>query len=150
MNDEEARYLIDQFNRYVSWNTTRTQLSLSGWIIVLAFSAFGVSVFGLFASNLPLVEPYRTYLFCFAATGVLLSLFAVSAIMIIREFRSIPKTEENYRDALLHWKNIAPNTSLPNKALPDGITFKLVIEKPEEVEKLSEESEPTPKGSPQT
>jgi len=141
LDDDEARYLIDQFNKYASWD-------VRSWEIMLSFAAVLIAANALLLSSM--TEKSKTEMGIWV-WGFSLALFVAVFVAAQRAIRGDSGKRNRYRTILVRLEHYrCRHKSVPNKALPDGITFKLIVEKPEEVETLLTENEPNPPGPPQT
>jgi hypothetical protein len=143
MKEDEAKHLVDQFNKYASW-------AVRGYESIFSFSSFCVAgmavliavagssgIFSNFLSDLP--GQWKGL----AATGMIAAI-AVPMFLLARKAL-------NAFDALigLHEENRAKLIALENHrsrhgSLPDGLTFeKIVCMKPDE---LAEALERPPSG----
>lgn len=129
MDDSEARYLIDQFNKYASWKAR-------WWEIMFAFLAIIVAADALYLSSVPVGERF----------GLVWTIVAV--VLVVIAFTTM---EHDRRMRLGFEKRLtllegyrSRHKLVTSGALPDSVTFKAIIEsKPEQLEKLLEESEPS-------
>lgn len=151
MKDDEARYLIDQFNKYASWSMRGEELRLMVLAPGFAIIAIGISIF--FYEKLP---------WSVVDTIVISCLVIVVAAVVLQTLRRVLRTLDSYEDnrrRLLLLEDYRSMHEGTIHALPDSVTFKKIVEsKPDELEKLlkdeakklRKEGEPNPTGSPQT
>ena len=126
VDDSEARYLIDQFNKYASW-------SVSHWINILPYVAILVSVFALSFSlpetgwEVPLLSDpmLRLYL----PLGVILLAIGASLSAAWKYNQETHSFEERLF--------VLERYRSKHKSLPDEVTFEWIVKsKPEDLEKL--------------
>lgn len=138
MDDNEARYLIDQYNKYASWSTARIQFYFSEWTISFAGVAVCIAILGLFAANIPADGPYRTYMLGVFAPVSIMILVAVGARQVYRDLGKAKKEQEEDEKCLLTLEEHRSKY----KSLPDGLTLTKIVESElDELKKLLEESE---------
>jgi hypothetical protein len=129
MNDDEARYLIDQYNKYVSWDVRLREVRLAVYFgLALATAAILASL------SLQLMSPEAKYLL-FPTFFIVLVVFF---ILFVRHIGMLESTYEDHRRRLCRLEDYR----FKHKLLPDSITFKLIVEESGKVEKLLDESEP--------
>jgi hypothetical protein len=137
MKDDEARYLIDQFNKYASWSMRGEELRLMVLAPGFAIIAIGISIF--FYEKLP---------WSAVDTIVISCLVIVVAAVVLQTLRRVLRTLDSYEDnrrRLLLLEDYRSMHEGTIHALPDSVTFKKIVEsKPDELEKLLKESEPNP------
>jgi protein-S-isoprenylcysteine O-methyltransferase Ste14 len=129
LNDDEARYLIDQYNKYVSWKTRYNELTLVAVAISVAAASLGVAVAALILRSFP------TNVF-----GVIIGLVLLLLVLAMfyngwRQHRRIERDYEEYEKRLVALENYRSE----HRSLPDGVTFKLIVEKPGEADRLVKE-----------
>jgi len=151
MNDEEARYLIGEFNKYASWSMRGEELLLIVLPPGFAIITIGISIF--FYEKLPWSVVDTIFMTC-----LVIVVAAVVLQSVRRVWRILDSYEDNRRRLLLleDYRSMHESTI---HTLPDSVTFKKIVEsKPDELEKLlkdeakklRKEGEPNPTGSPQT
>jgi hypothetical protein len=125
--DDEARFLIDQFNKYASWRTRRREVAIAG-------AAFGVTIAAVYVSWVG--YPNYTWWMLWSMQLLLLVLgvlvFAVSLAIAdqIGDYSKRLRALEAYRSQ--------------HRSLPQSITFEIVVEsKSDRLKKLLKEGEPT-------
>jgi len=141
LDDNEARYLIDQYNTYISWRVGRGQLPLVVWSLFLAIAAVCVSIMALAEQYglLALLPEY--FLFAFLA-AVLVVLYRT-----MRDDRRAVKMYKGFETGLTDLEDYRrTHKSVPNMALPDEITLKLLVETPEKVGNLLGKGGPNEQG----
>lgn len=144
MKDDEARYLIDQFNKYASWRTRRQELPF----VACTFGITIVAVFISLSSFLKASSPVPSLDFTLQLGAVTLIVVFLMWFTFLWFFLKAHREQDAFAECLVLLEDYRlKHKSLPDKALPDSITFKLIVEKPEEVKNLLKESEPSPKGS---
>jgi hypothetical protein len=127
MDDNEARYLIDQFNKYASWKAR-------WWEIMFPFVAIILAADALYLSSVPVGERFGL-VWAIVAGG-----FVVIAFVTMEHDRRTRLGCEKRLILLEDYRS--RHKLLTSGALPDCTTFKTIIEsKPEQLEKLLEESE---------
>lgn len=126
MDDSEARYLIEQFNKYVSWKTRHGELELVALAVAVATAGLAVSVGGWVLRSVP------PTIVTIVLPAVLLLLVLVIVLDGLRQHRRIERTYEDCEKRLMALEDYRSK----HKALPDGITFRLIVEKPEEVRRI--------------
>jgi lipopolysaccharide export LptBFGC system permease protein LptF len=143
MDDGEARYLIDQFNKFASWRIAETQFELSQSATLIALLAVGLSVVGIsWQYTKPPTE------FAFVSTLFLMVIVLGIYVAMRREYRAVRAEHKDDASRLLaledHYSRF--------KSLPSITLAKIVDSKftPEDLKKLLKESEPSPTGSPKT
>ena len=133
MDESEARYLIDQFNKFASWRLTRWNYAYPVLTLLVAAMAIFYSLTGTYQAVILLEHPYSeitraaAWTFFFVMAGV--SAFTVGGygkeVRFLQERLAIL---EDYR--------------FKHKALPDSVPFTVMVERcPEQLEKLLKESE---------
>jgi len=143
MSKDDAKFLIDQFNKFASWRMAETQFESSQNATLLALLAVGLSVVGIsWQYNKPPTE------FAFATTLFLIVVVFGIYVAMRREYRAVRAEHKNDASRLLaleeHYSRF--------KSLPSITLAKIVDSKftPEDLKKLLKESEPSPTGSPKT
>jgi hypothetical protein len=143
MNDDEARYLIDQFNKFTSYRMGATQFELSIWAVVLAISA-------ILFSEIPIAwrgaQPDIMTIEVFPLMAFGIVIFAILAV-----FHHCYKADRIHKDDVDILMALESHRSR-YKRLPDTITLERVTHlgfKAEDLRKLLREDEPSPT-SPQT
>ena len=136
MDDTEAKFLIDQFNKYVSWKTRHGELELVASAVAIATTGLGLSVAAFFWR---LVDIVMT-----ALTGAMLLAVLALLVLVWRLSSRIDKTYKDYEKRLTALEDYRSNY----KSLPDAITFGRIINpkefKTKDLEKLLKESVPIP------
>jgi hypothetical protein len=156
MNDDEAKYLIDQYNKYASWRTKDTELGLSQWTAILAMLAILVSIVSLALRGAPLDIFSPVLGLPWVYLWLTLAIVVVCFVMYARGY--IETTGQYADDAyrlLILEKYRSRFHSLPSLTLdkivdPDFTPEKLIDLLEDEAKKLRKESEVTHAGSPQT
>lgn len=135
MDDSEARYLIDQYNKYASWKTRHGELELVGLAVAVATTGLAVSIAGWF---------WRT-----STTDTIVMVLPVPMLLLVfvmlvigwREHLRIRRAYEDHEKRLTALERYRSR----NKSLPDTLTFSKIIKfeefKTEDMEKLLQKSE---------
>jgi hypothetical protein len=112
--DSEARYLIDQFNKYTSWRTRDREVGIVGAAFGLTVAAMAVAAYGSSVgySKYPLFLPSL-----YAILGVLGVLGFALSVLIIHEIRSCSKK----------LKMLEVHRS-GHRSLPPSVTFETITE----------------------
>jgi len=133
MNDNEARYLIDQFNKYASWNVTH-------WINMFPYLAILLAVFAL-SFSLPEIDGEIVVL----SNPMIRALIpSIAIILVVAAAIWVGWRYNQDSRSLARCVVVLEKHRSRFKSLPDSITLeKLVQSKPDELEKLLKESEPT-------
>jgi amino acid permease len=137
MKDDEARYLIDQFNKYASWGARRDEV-FTGAYFALGIACLAVVV-SIWNQVLPTERRTSAFNIVLVVLLLLICVFFGSYLLVRRRYNFYERTLgmlEGYRSN--------------HKSLPDGITLRLVIDKPEEVKKRLEQNESNLRTPPQT
>lgn len=125
MDDNEARYLIDQYNKYASWGVRFFE-------ILFPYFAVAVAIAALYFSSVSFrVSWMRAFVL---AIGALACLMATTYLTITRHLK--------HREQLI----LLEDHRFKYKRLPDSVTFKKIVRskfKPKDLEKLLKESEPS-------
>ena len=127
MDDNEARFLIDQFNKFASWRSKREEMRLTMFGLVLAIFAMGFSVY--FYEKRPWSWVDAIFMICLTI-GVGVGVFTVT-----RAARRVFSTYEDDTDRL----KALERYRFENKKLPDTVTFEKITDpklKAEDFEKL--------------
>jgi hypothetical protein len=123
LNDDEARYLIDQFNKYASWTSKDLSADLSLAVLALATIGVAVSIIGLPSETL----------------GIFLG-FLLLALLVTFFCYVVTRSREHDRNKMK--LIVLEKHRFRYKSLPDDATFvKILASKPEEIEKLLETHE---------
>lgn len=137
MDDTEAKFLIDQFNKYASWRSKKEEMRLTMFGLALAIFAMGFSVY--FFDKRPWSWVDTIFMICLTiAVGV--GIFTVT-----RAVRRVFSTYEDDTDRL----KALEKYRFENKKLPDTVTFEKITDpklKAEDFEKLLRANEPSRKG----
>lgn len=132
MNDDDSRYLIDQFNKYASWTVRRAEVELVGAGVVGTMLAIVVTLMyysGMFASA------------SFPANLLYLLFLALGILIIVRQIGKIPKAIQQELERSTRRLVALEDYRSKHGSLPDGITFKRIVEsKLEELEELLQAS----------
>jgi len=134
MDDSEARYLIDQFNKYASWIMKGPELVIPILALIVASMALVISVMnplGLFSRYPP---PWNSVALAVFASPILALWLLWSRIFnkIIDEYG------QNRRRLIALMDHYSKYRSLP-----DSLTFGTIVKwKPEELEKALADSQP--------
>jgi hypothetical protein len=90
MDDDEARYLIDQYNKYVSWHVRGREIRLVETSLLLALFAIFLSLATGTVEEKVMALPnsVRLFVYTFAALGMFL--------VVMRDGR---KTRKEYKDS---------------------------------------------------
>jgi hypothetical protein len=138
MKDDEARYLIDQYNKYAAWNA-------GYWSTSLPYLALFLATVALVFSILFQTEPsaFRTYpvdlIMILSAFGLLI---LVMVALLGSELKHI-KEHLAFCDRLVMLEDHRSRY----KSLPDALTFEKIISlkklKTKDLETLLKESEPS-------
>lgn len=136
VDDSDARYLIDQYNKYASWDVT-------SWQIMLPYIAVIIAAMALLAYSLP----RNDWIW-------LVNQLVYIAVLIIggRVMNEDRKKRSGHKDLLLRLEDHRSKAyaRLPRgKALPDELTLELLINEPEQVKKLLDASGRSPVYGPQ-
>jgi hypothetical protein len=145
MNDDEARYLIDQYNEYVSWSE-RPYEATGATIFILILATLT-----LFLSLMSMRSTTPGFLFSWLFGSVILPWFIWGfasgvALLFFAFYRTIRHVYRGHERRLLALERYRSR----HKSLPDSITLELVVKQPDKAEKLLNESERNLVGSPQT
>lgn len=128
MDDNEARYLIDQFNKYASWNVRRLEP-------LLAYVAVSAALGVFFFSRNPFSDSLLNSLVIYAAVMVYLA--GASSVVVI-----VTNRHSGYRARLI----VLEDYRSKHKSLPDTLTFSKIIKfkefKTDDLDKLLKESWP--------
>jgi hypothetical protein len=138
MNDDEARYLIDQYNKYVSWAVRVREVFFA---VYFGFSMAGLALlYSIAFQVMPTeVKPALTVL-------AVVTVFAFVTAFLIYDRRFV-SAYRSHRSCLC----MLEDYRFKHKSLPDQVTFRKIVEsKPEELEKLLKENEPSSTDSPKT
>lgn len=139
MDDNEARYLIDQYNKYVSWRIRRDEVSLIAVSAMLACAALVSSTFALLVSSVAPFEPPASTLdrvnqWAHLITLLILLVMATLALSQIQ----IHRTQNWHKRRLARLEEYR----FRHKSLPDSITFSEIVDPKQLKEKqLREELE---------
>lgn len=114
MSDDEAKFLIDQFNKYASWD-------VRSWEVMFPF------VVVIIAANALLVSTIKTDTWVWVITAILAVVVLIFAWLIMR---ADSKKRSRHKDLLL----LLEDYRSKHKALPETITFNLIVQKPKEAE----------------
>lgn len=161
--DDNAKYLVDQFNKYASWRNTEKSVGLSQWPLVLTWLAVGISIVSL---SWRITNPLSTLsgssssattlayspldIFAYFLMGLVVPLALVVLILVAyrmysQDYKAFKKEHEDDVSRLLALENHRSRFN----SLPSGITLpKIVKMKPDELEKLLKANEPSSTGSP--
>ncbi|MCJ7768462.1 hypothetical protein MUP79_08730 [Candidatus Bathyarchaeota archaeon] len=137
MDDDDAKFLIDQFNKFASWRIAGTQFEFSKNAILVALLALGLAVVSI--SWQYTFRP--TTELAFAGACSLMIVVVAVFVVIVRQHRAVGVEHDNDVSRLLaleeHYSRF--------KSLPSITLAKLVDSKftPEDLEKFLKESEPT-------
>lgn len=135
MNDDEARYLIDQFNKYAYLKVRQAEIGLSRNIFVVATTAVFIALMSLF-----LPQEHNVY-----TLGITVLVFVVFFVLVVWSTRDFDRADERHKKYERWLTALEDHRSKhklrPNRALPDSISFKLLVEHPEDLDKLLKESE---------
>ena len=130
MKDDDARYLIDQFNKQASWESGEWGRLIPYIALIAALEAFALSMSGIHAD-----------------IGVVITIFFVFLIIAIALSTADSLTRRSYRFRL----DKLEDYRYRHKSLPDGITFRTIdYWKPKQLARFLEDHERDPTGSPQT
>jgi len=142
MDDDHAKFLIDQFNKFASWRIAKAQFEFSSNATFLA-----LVMVGLAAVSISWQYTFRpTTEFVFATTVALIIIVAALFVVMRWQYREVRAEQNKDASRLLaleeHYSEF--------KSLPSITLRKLVDSKftPEDLKKLLKENEPT--GSPKT
>ena len=141
MDDDDAKFLIDQFNKFASWRIAQSQFEFSQWATFLALVALALSVMII---SWQLIKPPTEF-----AVVIMVSLMVIACVayvMMRKEYRAVRAEHNNDASRLLALEE----HYLRFKSLPSITLAKLVDSKftPEDLKKFLKENEPT--GSPKT
>ena len=138
LDDNEARYLIDQFNKYASWSTARIQFYFSEWTSSFAASALCIAILSLFAANASVAVTYRTIVLGIVAPFSLIIVVGGGAVSVFRDLRKAKEEQEECEGCFLALEEHRSKY----KSLPDGLTLTKIVESElDELKKLLKESE---------
>jgi hypothetical protein len=130
MKDDDARYLIDQFNKQASWESGDWGRLIPYIALITALEALAIPALGIH----PDIGIVITVFFVILVTALALT---VADSLNRRSYRFRLDLLEDYR--------------YRHKCLPDGITFRTVdYWKPKQLARFLAEHERSPTGSPQT
>jgi hypothetical protein len=137
-NKEDAKFLIDQFNKFAAWRIAERQFEFSSHAVRLALIAVLISIVAVsWASSKP-----STYV-AFVFTGLLVAMIVVYFVFISRDYRKFSADDDDDASRLLileeHYSRFE---SLPHMTLERIIDFK-----PEDLRKYLKENEPSATGS---
>jgi hypothetical protein len=138
MKDDEARYLIDQYNKFASYRMGETHFQFSNWAVVFAACAILTSVIPIAWRGAQL-DVMTSLVFPL----VILTIAALFAILAFRNYHKAHKQHENDMDILM----LLEDYRSTHKGLPDTITLGKITNlqfKAEDLEKLLAESESGP------
>lgn len=128
MDDDEARYLVDQFNKYVSWRVRRTELWLVEAALLVSVIALGIVLLnqgGLLSGWVLLI-----YLVAWILLILLVNIDSLRIDEAHKRYQKRIEALESYR--------------FRNKSLPDEITFSKIIDpklKQDDLRELLERAE---------
>jgi len=134
MEDDEARYLIDQYNKYVSWAERLHETTATFVILTVAVTSLFLSVVSYFSRGGTNQDPTSNlfvFVFAWGMAGFAASVFLWFSVSL----------RSRYLD---HWRRLSILEDYRSrfKSLPDCITFRKVVEsKPSELEKLLKDAE---------
>jgi hypothetical protein len=132
MDDSEARYLIDQFNKFASWRLRREELRLTVLGPGIAIFAVGISV--MFYDKHPWSSTDTILMICS-------SIALVTVILLL--LRRLGRMFDGYADDIARLKALEEHRS-KFKSLPNEISFcKIVDTKPKDLEELLKASMPS-------
>jgi hypothetical protein len=143
MSNDEAKFLIDQFNKFASWRIAENQFLLSESLVLLSLSALGAAIWSLaFRATPPNL-----------VTSIILpgALFACVIIICVLFYRNYYRAKEEHEADANRLLALEDHYSR-FKSLPTLILARIVDPKftPKDLEKFLEDNEPSPVGSPQT
>ena len=130
MDDSEARYLIDQFNKYSSWFLKGLEVMYPMIAVALAI----VSLNFVLSNAMGLIPFSNLTIFLFVQILLLATVFAVFLAS-----RSITRAHEHNQRKLIALEKYRSQ----HKSVPDSLTFEMIVKKkPEDLEKFLVENEP--------
>jgi hypothetical protein len=124
MNDAEARYLIDQYNKYVSWRTRRQELPLMACTL-------GVTIVVVFISlssflNASSAVPSRDFAIRLGVVAIII------VFLVLGMFSWFLLKADCEQDVFAERLMLPEDYRFKHRALPNSITLRLIVEKPEE------------------
>lgn len=138
---EDAKFLIDQFNKFAAWRIAQAQFEFSWYAVFLALTAVLVSIVSLYWVYF---KPPTWLAFVFA----LFLMLGISGIVVLmgRHYNALRRKHRDDANRLLileqHYSRFE---SLPQMTLKNITDFK-----PEDLWKYLKENEPSSTGSPKT
>jgi hypothetical protein len=131
MNDIEARYLIDQYNKYVSWAVRAREVFFA---VYFGFSMAGLALlYSIAFQVMPTEDKYALTLLAVVTLFAFMWAFRIYDKRVISTYRS-------HRSCLC----MLEDYRFKHRLLPDQVTFRKIVEsKPEELETLLKENEPS-------
>jgi len=121
MNDEQARYLIDQFNKYASWAPRLYEMALTGTGTFIAYLALSLVILGTYGW-----EPKSVYAEIsieFARWGSL-AIVVVTMYLFGKAIAGIRGEHTRNRQILVALENYRSQF----RSLPDTIALKKLVE----------------------
>jgi glucan phosphoethanolaminetransferase (alkaline phosphatase superfamily) len=138
---EDAKFLIDQFNKFAAWRIAQAQFEFSWYVVFLALTAVLVSLVSLYWVYF---KPPSWLAFVFALF-IVLSIGGV-VILMGRDYNALRRKHRDDANRLLileqHYSRFE---SLPHMTLREITDFK-----PEDLRKHLKENEPSTTGSAKT
>ena len=129
MDKDDAKYLIDQFNKYVSWSVGQpTQLLVAGVACFIAMIALVITAMSVYRQEIGLVKDVPLYGWPY------LGLMVLASIMAVLTGYGGSYTFGKYRDSKdkLH---VLMNFFSRHQSLPCDLTFeKIVRQRPKDLE----------------
>ncbi|MCJ7505564.1 hypothetical protein MUP05_03710 [Candidatus Bathyarchaeota archaeon] len=134
MNDDEARYLIDQFNKYASWASRGAELAFSAQALAVAFWALMISVMNLLGFFSWILPPWNT---------VMVAVFVIPVMgLMVLSMRHYRKVDDEYRQDRRRLIALMDHYS-KCRFLPDILTFATIVKwKPDQLKKALADSQP--------
>ena len=127
MDDLEARYLIDQFNKYASWFLKGKEPMYSLTALGLTSSAIVITLFAILGVY-QLLPNFVVWIWFFVIIFTMAFLYR----RLMDFTKSMLREHEDNRRRLIALENYR----MKNRSLPDGMTFeKIVGSPPEDLEK---------------
>jgi F0F1-type ATP synthase assembly protein I len=136
-NKEDAKFLIDQFNKFAAWRIAERQFEFSSHAVRLALIAVLISILAVsWAASKP--STYVTLVIAGVITGILIAIMVVYLLFISCDYRKFSAEDDDDASRLLileeHYSRFE---SLPHITLEKIMDFK-----PEDLKKYLKENEP--------
>jgi len=138
MSNDEAKFLIDQFNKFASWRWRREELRLTVLGPGIAIFAIGISVL------------FYEHPFSSTSIALMYGLSIALIVVILLMLRRLGGMFDGYADYIARLKALEEHRS-KFKSLPESISFATLVDsRIEDLKKLLKENGQDPKQSPQT